>query len=70
MTSQIDQEIHTESPPLFNYLRQEIPLEDIKDYASPRRIQSIDFVKGLAIVFIILAHTSMSWLDSESRYIY
>lgn len=70
MTSQIDTEIDTESPPLFNYLRQEIPLEDIKDYASPRRIQSIDFVKGFAIVFIILAHTAMSWLDSGSRYVY
>ncbi|MHA2282372.1 MAG: heparan-alpha-glucosaminide N-acetyltransferase domain-containing protein [Promethearchaeota archaeon] len=70
MTSQIDTEIDTESPPLFNYLKQEIPLEDIKDYASPRRIQSIDLVKGFAIVFIILAHTAMSWLDTESRYLY
>ncbi len=70
MASQIDTEIDTESPSLFNYLKQEIPLEDIKDYASPRRIQSIDFVKGFAIVFIILAHTAMSWLDSESKYIY
>jgi len=70
MTSQSDTEIDTESPSLFNYLKQEIPLEDIKDYASPRRIQSIDFVKGFAIVFIILAHIAMSWLDAESRYIY
>ncbi|KKK43459.1 hypothetical protein LCGC14_0404770 [marine sediment metagenome] len=70
MTAQIDNEIETESPSLFNYLRQEIPLEDIRDYASPRRIKSIDFVKGFAIVFIILAHTAPAWLDSDSYYIY
>jgi len=70
MTSQIDTEIDTESPPLFNYLKQEIPLEDIKDYASPRRIHSIDFVKGFAIVFIILAHTASAWLAPDSYYLY
>ena len=70
MTTQIEPEIETESPSLFNYLRQEIPLEDIRDYASPRRIRSIDFVKGFAIVFIILAHTASAWLDSDSYYIY
>ncbi|MFW9864522.1 MAG: heparan-alpha-glucosaminide N-acetyltransferase domain-containing protein [Candidatus Thorarchaeota archaeon] len=68
--SRIDSVTETESPPLFNYLKQEIPLEDIKDYASPRRIKSIDFVKGFAIVFIILAHTASGWLDGESRYLY
>ncbi len=70
MTSQVDAEIDTESPPLFNYLRQEIPLEDIRDYASPRRIHSIDFVKGFAIVFIILAHTASGWLAPDSYYLY
>ncbi len=70
MTSQINTEIDTESPPLFNYLRQEIPLEDIRDYASPRRILSIDFVKGFAIVFIILAHTASGWLAPDSYYVY
>ena len=70
MTSQIDKDIDMESPPLFNYLWQEIPLEDIKDYASPRRIQSIDFVKGFAIVFIILAHTASGWLAPDSYYVY
>ena len=70
MTTQIEPEIETESPSLFNYLKQEIPLEDIRDYASPRRIRSIDFVKGFAIVFIILAHTASAWLDSDSYYIY
>jgi len=42
MSSQTETDIGTESPPLFIYLKQEIPLEDLKDYASPRRIQSIN----------------------------
>ncbi len=70
MASQSDIEIDTESIDLFNYLKMEIPLEDIKDYASPRRITSIDFVKGFAIVFIILAHTASGWLDLDSYYVY
>jgi uncharacterized membrane protein len=60
----------TESPPLFNYLQELIPLEDIRDFASPKRIGSIDFVKGFAIVFIILAHSAAIWLDIENRYLY
>lgn len=70
MSSQTKNEIELESPPLFNYLKQEIPLEDIRDYASPRRITSIDFVKGFAIVFIILAHTASGWLAPDSYYLY
>ena len=60
----------TESPPLFNYLQELIPLEDIRDFASPKRIGSIDFVKGFAIVFIILAHSAAVWLNSENYYLY
>jgi len=60
----------TESPPLFNYLQELIPLEDIRDFASPKRIGSIDFVKGFAIVFIMLAHSAAIWLNSENRYLY
>jgi uncharacterized membrane protein len=60
----------TESPPLFNYLQELIPLEDIRDFASPKRIGSIDFVKGFAIVFIILAHSSAVWLNDETLYLY
>jgi uncharacterized membrane protein len=60
----------TESPPLFNYLQELIPLEDIRDFASPKRIGSIDFVKGFAIVFIMLAHSAAIWLDSENYYLY
>ena len=52
----------------------EIPIEDdlsndIKINRS-KRIASIDFVKGFAIVFIILAHVALSWLDRDWRYIY
>ena len=68
MSSNKDSE-RTDSPPLFNYLREEIPLEDIRDYASPQRIVSIDAVKGFAIIFIILAHTSGAWLDKDWLYI-
>jgi len=60
----------TESPPLFNYLQELIPLEDIRDFASPKRIGSIDFVKGFAIVFIILAHSAAIWLNSANYYLY
>ena len=60
----------TESPPLFNYLQELIPLEDIRDFASPKRIGSIDFVKGFAIVFIMLAHSAAVWLNGENYYLY
>lgn len=59
-----------ESPPLFNYLREEIPIEDMRDYASPKRIKSIDFVKGFAIVLIMMAHTAAAWLDQEWLFVY
>ncbi|MHA1149597.1 MAG: heparan-alpha-glucosaminide N-acetyltransferase domain-containing protein [Promethearchaeota archaeon] len=68
MSSQ-DSEKRTDSPSLFNYLKEEIPLEDIRDYASPQRILSIDAVKGFAIIFIIIAHTSGAWLDRDWVYI-
>lgn len=42
---------------------------DIIDDRS-KRIASIDFVKGFAIVWIILAHSALFWLDSDWRYIY
>ncbi|MBN1803009.1 MAG: DUF1624 domain-containing protein [Candidatus Lokiarchaeota archaeon] len=33
--------------------------------AIPRRLSSIDFVKGIAIIFIIIAHTSAAWFDEN-----
>ncbi|MFX1276085.1 MAG: heparan-alpha-glucosaminide N-acetyltransferase domain-containing protein [Promethearchaeota archaeon] len=37
---------------------------------SSKRIDSIDFVKGFAIVFIILAHVSVSWFSSEWSFLF
>ena len=37
---------------------------------SSKRIASIDFVKGVAIGFIVLAHVALSWFDNDWRYIY
>ncbi|MFX1420393.1 MAG: heparan-alpha-glucosaminide N-acetyltransferase domain-containing protein [Promethearchaeota archaeon] len=42
---------------------------DIKNDTS-RRIASIDFVKGFAIVWIVLAHGAISWFDSDWVYVY
>jgi len=51
-----------------------IPIEDdlsndIKNERS-KRIASIDFVKGIAIIFIVFAHGALSWFDNDWRYIY
>ena len=61
---------NTESPPIFNYLRQTIDIGDMRDYASSKRIKSIDFVKGLAIILIMMAHIAEAWMDNDWRYIY
>ncbi|MFX1503599.1 MAG: heparan-alpha-glucosaminide N-acetyltransferase domain-containing protein, partial [Promethearchaeota archaeon] len=37
---------------------------------SKKRIASIDFVKGFAIAWIILAHSALSWFDKDWKYIY
>jgi len=42
---------------------------DIKNDTS-KRIGSIDYVKGFAIVWIVLAHVGLSWLDSDWIYVY
>ncbi|MFX1395133.1 MAG: hypothetical protein ACFFAH_16415 [Promethearchaeota archaeon] len=36
----------------------------------PKRLHSIDFLKGVAICIIILINTAEMWIDKESRYIY
>ena len=38
---------------LVDYLKKDIPVEDLRDYSSSKRIGSIDFVKGLAIFFVL-----------------
>ena len=70
MPSQNNIKKDIESPDLISYLKEEIPIEDIRDYASPQRIRSIDLVKGFAIIMIIIAHTAVAWLDSDWIYIY
>ncbi len=42
---------------------------DIKNDTS-KRIASIDYVKGFAIVWIILAHAGLSWFDRDWKYVY
>ena len=70
MSSEKENEIDLDSIPLLDYLKKAIPVEELRDYSSVRRIGSIDFVKGLAIVFIILAHTAGAWLDSTWLFLY
>ncbi|TFG08566.1 MAG: DUF1624 domain-containing protein [Promethearchaeota archaeon] len=57
-----------DSPDLMSYLKEEIPLEDMQDYASPQRINSIDFVKGFAIIFIMIYHTTQAWFDRDWQF--
>jgi len=40
------------------------------DKNEGKRIDSIDFVKGFAIIFIILAHISVSWFSPEWRFLF
>lgn len=70
MESNVKKDKDFDSPTLINYLRQEIPVEEIRDYSSSGRIASIDFVKGFAIVFIILAHYAAVWLNEEWYFVY
>jgi len=70
MESNVKKEKDFDSPTLINYLRQDIPIEEIRDYSSSGRIASIDFVKGFAIIFIILAHYAAVWLDKDWYFIY
>ena len=70
MESNAKKEKDFDSPTLINYLRQDIPIEEIRDYSSSGRIESIDFVKGFAIIFIILAHYAAVWLNEDWYFIY
>ncbi len=70
MESNAKKEKDYDSPSLINYIRQDIPIEEIRDYSSSGRIESIDFVKGFAIIFIILAHYAAAWLNEEWYFIF
>jgi len=41
-----------------------------KNSNSNNRLGSIDFVKGFAIIFIVLAHTSVAWFTIEWKFIF
>lgn len=70
MSSEEDNEVDLDSIPLFDYLKKAIPVEELRDYSSSRRIGSIDFVKGVAIIFVILAHTAGAWFVPSWRFLY
>jgi len=70
MSSEEDNEIDLDSVHLVDYLKKDIPVEELRDFSSSRRIGSIDFVKGIAIVFIIGAHTAGAWLVPSWRFFY
>jgi len=50
---------------LIDDIKEELSGKDLLQATAPRRIASIDFVKGIAIIFIILCHTSAAWFDSD-----
>jgi len=62
VSSEKKNENDVDSIHLVDYLKKEIPVEELKDISTPRRIGSIDFVKGLAIILIIGAHAAAAWL--------
>jgi uncharacterized membrane protein len=70
MKNNDEEQADMDSIPLFDYLKKQIPVEEIRDYASPKRIISIDVVKGFAIIFIMFAHTAGSWLNMQWKFVY
>jgi uncharacterized membrane protein len=65
MSSENITEKETEPEDLISYLKKNIPLEEMRDYSSPHRIESIDFVKGFAMIFIIICHSTLFWFDRD-----
>jgi uncharacterized membrane protein len=70
MSSKKNNEIDIDSIHLVDYLKEEIPIEDLRDFSSSRRIGSIDFVKGIAIILIIGAHSAKAWLVESWQFFY
>jgi len=70
MSSKKNNEIDIDSIHLVDYLKEEIPIEDLRDFSSSRRIGSIDFVKGIAIILIIGAHSAKAWLVESWLFFY
>jgi uncharacterized membrane protein len=70
MSLEENNESDLDSIPLFDYLKKAIPVEELRDFSSSRRIGSIDFVKGVAIVMIMIAHTAGAWLVPSWIFLY
>jgi uncharacterized membrane protein len=70
MSTEENDEVDSDSIPLLDYLKKEIPVEELRDFSSSKRIGSIDFVKGIAIIFIIGAHTAGAWLVPHWKFFY
>jgi len=61
-----DNSVNTKGTELVTQLEEDILIDKAKEQMHvSRRINSIDFVKGFAIVWIILAHTSGAWLNAD-----
>ena len=70
MSLEEDNENDLDSIHLSDYLKKEIPVEELKDFSSSRRIGSIDFVKGIAIFFAVAAHAAGAWLVTSWQFFY
>jgi len=70
MSLEDNNETDLDSIPLIDYLKKEIPVEELRDFSSSRRIGSIDFVKGIAIIFIIAAHAAGAWFSPPWKSFY
>ncbi|TFF87308.1 MAG: DUF1624 domain-containing protein, partial [Promethearchaeota archaeon] len=72
MTEKKTREVmRTDSPSLINYFKEEIPVENLMESSTgSKRVEAIDFVKGFAIIFIIMAHIAGAWLNTEWIYLY
>ncbi|MBY8979043.1 MAG: DUF1624 domain-containing protein [Candidatus Lokiarchaeota archaeon] len=70
MPTEEEYEDDLSSIPLIDYLKKAIPVEELRDFSSSRRIESIDFVKGIAIILIIGAHSAAAWLVESWQFFY
>ena len=59
----------TKSEDLISILKEDIPVEEMRDYASIQRVNSLDLVKGFAIIMIIIYHTSQTWFDRDWQFL-
>ncbi|TFG29360.1 MAG: DUF1624 domain-containing protein [Promethearchaeota archaeon] len=69
MSSKNVVEKDTESEDLISYLKEKIPVEEMRDYASIQRVNSLDLVKGFAIIMIIIYHTSQTWFSRDWQFL-